>query len=192
VEHLASLRVMPCMNVWRPADGLETAMAWCWAVGHADGPVAMALSRQKVQPLAYPQGFEPRMVWKGGYVLKETAEAQATLIGTGSETALCLEAAKLLEAKGMKVRVVSMPCTRVFGAQDPAYKKKVLGEAPLAAVEAGVTCLWQSLVGPDGLVIGVDRFGASAPTEVIAEKFGFTPPQVAGKVEAWIKGCREC
>ncbi len=177
---------MPCMTVWRPADGLETAMAWCWSMLKAEGPVSMALTRQKVEPLVYPEGFEARQVWKGGYVLREAKDAKATLIGTGSETALCLEAAKLLEAKGLKVRVVSMPCVEVFMAQDDSYKSAVFGSAPLAAVEAGVTHLWKGMVGPEGLVIGIDRFGVSAPTAVLAEKFGFTPPQVAAKVEKWL------
>jgi transketolase len=189
VEHLASLRVMPCMTVWRPADGLETAMAWCWSMMKAEGPVAMALTRQKVENLPYASGFAPRQIWKGGYVLLDAQDAKATLIGTGSETALCVEAAKLLSAKGLKVRVVSMPSVEVFQAQDEAYRSRVLGNAPLASVEAGVTHLWRGLVGPQGLAIGVDRFGASAPTPVIAEKFGFTPAQVAEKVEVWIKGC---
>jgi transketolase len=187
VEHFAALRVIPGLHFWRPADGLESAMAWAWTLMKAQGPVALAFSRQKVAQLPFVPGFDRRNVWKGGYVLQEASSADLTFVSTGSEVGPTLAAAKLLADKGIQSRVVSMPCTSLFEAQGEAYRESVLGKKPLCVVEAGVSGLWKGLVGPSGLVLGVDRFGASAPADKLAEAYGFTPAQIASRVEAWIR-----
>src|SRR6185503_13170280 len=135
VEHLHSLRLIPGLTVWRPAEGLETAMAWAWTASEAKGPVTMITTRQVVLPL--PVVPDPLQVWKGGYVLEEDGSADVTLIGTGSELGLATEAKKLLEGQGLLVRVVSMPWVCVFMRQDAAYRAQVLGKAPRVVIEAG-------------------------------------------------------
>ncbi len=185
IEHLASLRIIPHMHVWRPCDGVETAVAWEAAIERADGPTSFALSRQGLPH----QERTPEMlenIRRGGYVLKDTAGApEAVIIATGSEVGLAMEAARALEEKGRRVRVVSMPCVEVFEAQDEAYKASVLPPEVTArvAVEAGVTNYWHKYVGPRGKVIGIDRFGESAPGNVLFQYFGFTPENVARAVE---------
>lgn len=189
IEHLWSLRVIPHVTVFRPADGLETAMAWAYSLMQAKEPTVYALTRQKLPALTRPAGFVPRDVWKGGYVLSDAPNGQprATLIGTGSEVSLALEAQKLLAAKGIQIRVVSMPSVDLFLKQPAAYQQQVLGPADrIAAVEAGKTDGWYRFTGSSGLVIGIDDFGASAPAEVLAERFGLTPAAVAARVEEWL------
>jgi transketolase len=127
-------------------------------------------------------------VWKGGYVIAEEAGAAATVVATGSEVSLALEAKKLLAEKGIAIRVVSMPSEDLFGEQPAAYQAQVLGSGKVCVIEAGAPGGWYKYAGRDGLVIGMEDFGASAPAGVLAEKFGFTPAQVAGKIEAWLKG----
>jgi transketolase len=188
VEHLNSLRLIPGLTLWRPAEGLETAMAWAWTASEARGPVAFAFTRQNVPTLPFAPGFDPKQIWKGGYVFEENAAADLSLVATGSEVALALEASKLLAAQGIKCRIVSMPSVCVFGRQDEAYRKQVLGSKPRVAIEAGSTGLWASIVGSESLVIGIDQFGMSAKLADIQEHFGFTPPQVAEKVRLWLAG----
>ena len=174
IEHLASLRAMPNMWVVRPADANEVVAAWELALNRREGPTALILTRQGVPTL------EPGDVSKGGYVAREGD--QVTLIATGSEVATALGAADLLDESGVSARVVSLPCWELFFAQPPSYRDEVLGSAPRVSVEAGSIFGWDRIVGPDGLSIGIDHFGASAPAGVLAEQFGFTPAQVADRV----------
>jgi transketolase len=187
VEHVECLRLIPNLHVFRPADGMETAMAWAYALDHEHGPTALCLTRQKVPALKLPQGFDPKLVWRGGYVALEAPAADCTLIATGSEVSAALAAAALLQQQGLKARVVSMPNRELFEAQDAAYRSQVLGAAPLASVEAGVTSGWRSLTGRKGLNIGIDTWGVSAPSPVLAEYFGLSPEKVAGRVAGWLK-----
>jgi transketolase len=174
IEHLASLRAMPNMWVVRPADANEVVAAWELALNRREGPTALILTRQGVPTL------EPGDVSKGGYVAREGD--QVTLIATGSEVATALGAADLLDESGVSARVVSLPCWELFFAQPPSYRDEVLGSAPRVSVEAGSIFGWDRIVGPDGLSIGIDHYGASAPAGVLAEQFGFTPAQVADRV----------
>lgn len=191
IEQVSSLRAIPHNTVFRPADGLETAMAWAYALMEAKGPVVLALTRQNVSPLARPEGFALRDVWKGGYVVAEApnGSAAATLIATGSEVGTALAAQKLLADRGVQIRVVSMPSVDLFVEQPVAYQEQVLGgkNGRVATLEAGKTDGWYRFAGRDGLVMGLDDFGASAPAGVLAEKFGFTPEQVANRIADWLK-----
>jgi transketolase len=187
VEHVECLRLIPNLHVFRPADGMETAMAWAYALDHEHGPTALCLTRQKVPSLKLPQGFDPQLVWRGGYVALEAAAAGCTLVATGSEVSAALAAAQLLLAQGIKARVVSMPNRELFEAQDAAYRGQVLGAAPLASVEAGVTSGWRALTGSQGLNIGIDTWGVSAPAPVLAEYFGLSPEKIASRVAGWLK-----
>ncbi|MFO7804028.1 MAG: transketolase [Desulfovermiculus sp.] len=184
VEHAASLRLMPNMHVWRPCDTVESAVAWIEAVKR-QGPSSLLFSRQSTQH----QGRSPEMVQsiaKGGYVLHEpSAAVQAIIIATGSEVELAVQAAKGLETQGHAVRVVSMPCQEVFEAQSPEYKESVLpsGVGARLAVEAGSSDLWYKYVGSRGRVLGIDRFGESAPGPDVYAYFDLT----ADRVEAEVK-----
>ncbi|HEX7966444.1 MAG TPA: transketolase [Gammaproteobacteria bacterium] len=186
VEHVASLRLMPKMEVWRPADDTETAVAWVRAVERRDGPTCLALSRQNLPH--FPRSAEQlAAIRRGGYTLVDCAGTpDAILIATGSEVALAANAAKKLAEKGIKARVVSMPCTSLFDGQDAAYRESVLPAKVTArvAVEAGVTALWHRYVGPQGRVMGLDRYGESAPAKDVFEYFGFTVDNVVKQVEA--------
>jgi transketolase len=185
VEHVASLRLMPKMEVWRPADDTETAVAWVHAVEHRDGPVSMALSRQNL-PHFVRSKEQLAAIRRGGYTLVDCAGTpDAILIATGSEVGLAGSAAKQLTEKGIKVRVVSMPCTEVFDAQDQGYRDGVLPPQVKArvAIEAGVTAGWWRYVGPHGRVVGLDRYGESAPAKDLFKYFGFTVDNVVKQVE---------
>jgi transketolase len=186
IEHAASLRLIPNMNVWRPCDPVETLAAWASAIERQDGPSALLLSRQS---LAFPKGSgrKPADIGRGGYVLSEATGGapRAVIIATGSEVALAMSAQKLLAGENIPVRVVSMPCTRIFDAQEAAYRERVLGKGiPRVAVEAGVTDYWRKYVGLDGAVIGIDVFGESAPAPDVFKFFGFTPERVASAVKS--------
>jgi transketolase len=186
VEHLAALRLIPHLHVWRPADAFETAIAWQAAVERSDGPTVLALSRQNLAPQAHLPSHAG-LAARGGYVLWEPAAApQAVAIATGSEVDLAVQAARLLAAEGRSVRVVSMPCLEVFQAQDPGYREQVLPAAlnRRVAVEAGVTSGWRSLAGPQGEVLGVDDFGASAPAAKVFAEFGLTVENLAARLRA--------
>ncbi|MEW5773594.1 MAG: transketolase [Thermodesulfobacteriota bacterium] len=185
VEHTASLRLIPNLSVWRPADAAETATAWTAAITRQDGPTALVLSRQTLPPQPRDADATEGMA-RGGYVLAHCAgEPQAILLATGSEVALAMDAAKLLADKGIRVRVVSLPCLDVFAAQPAAYRNAVLPPAVTArvAVEAGSTAGWWRFVGSGGRVVGLDRFGESAPSKALFAHFGFTPEAVAQAVE---------
>ncbi|WP_374244299.1 transketolase [Zoogloea sp.] len=189
VEQTATLRLIPNMDVWRPCDTAESAVAWACAIERASGPSALAFSRQNLpfQPRSAQQLADIR---RGGYVLSEAgnasqpAAAQAVIIATGSEVALALAAQKQLAIDGVAVRVVSMPSTNVFDRQDAAYRAAVLPKGlPRVAVEAGVTDGWRKYVGLDGEVIGLDRFGESAPAGELFKYFGITAEAVVAAVK---------
>ncbi|KQY90781.1 transketolase [Pelomonas sp. Root1444] len=185
VEHVASLRLIPGLDVWRPADTTETVVAWTMAVGNAQRPSLLALSRQN---LAYSPKTNVDEIAKGAYVLAEPAKgkARAVIIATGSEVQLAMAAKALLAEEGIKVRVVSMPSTNVFDRQDKDYKKSVLPKGlPRVAVEMGVSDFWWKY-GVDA-VVGIDTFGESAPAGVLFKHFGFTPENVAATVKAVLK-----
>ena len=189
VEHHWALRIIPGLNYFRPADALETAMSWAWALQQNKTPMALAVTRQTVPVIERPDGFDPRDVWRGGYAVNTCHDPEVVLVGTGSELHLCVGAAETLAAEGRRVRVVSMPCYDLFRQQDVAYQQALLPRtARVATVEAGSTGPWASVAGLDGLTIGVDRFGASAPAEVLAEKFGLTVPQVTERIRSWLNG----
>ncbi|MFN0314393.1 MAG: transketolase [Burkholderiales bacterium] len=188
VEHAASLRLIPNMDVWRPCDATETAAAWVAAVERRKGPSALLLSRQNLPHVAR-DGGQMEGIRKGAYVLADTPNPKAVLIATGSEVALALAAQKALAAQGVAVRVVSMPCTSVFDAQDAAYKAAVLpGGLPRVAIEAGVTDYWRKYVGLEGAVVGMDRFGESAPAGDLFKYFGFTTENVVAKTKGVLHG----
>jgi transketolase len=176
IEHLASLRAMPHIWVIRPADANEVVQAWEIALNRSDGPVALVLTRQGVPTLTRGD------VSKGGYVAREGSDV--TLIATGSEVATALRAAEVLQEDGIAARVVSLPCWELFADQDEGYRHSVLGAGPRVSIEAASTFGWESIVGSNGLSIGIDHFGASAPAGVIAEQLGFTPEAVAARVRS--------
>jgi transketolase len=190
IEHTASLRLIPGMAVWRPCDAVETAVAWAAALRRKDGPTCLVLSRQN---LAFQQRAAPQIanIARGGYVLAEGAEAnpRAVIIATGSEVQLAMEALGQLQREGIAVRVVAMPCTSVFDAQDAQYRASVLpAGVPRVAVEAGVTDYWRKYVGAvdakSGAVVGIDSFGESAPAGALFKYFGFTAEHVAAAVKS--------
>jgi len=191
VEHLAALRAIPNLRVFRPADANETAMAWALSLEHRNGPSAILLSRQGL-PI-YDETVIGKGSEKGGYVIeREEGDAGPTviLLASGSEVATAREAAALLKEQGVEVRVVSMPCWEVFEEQDADYRESVLPRSVTArvAVEAGCSFGWDRYVGADGTVVCLDRFGASAPIKDLAENFGFTAENVAAKASALLEG----
>jgi transketolase len=188
VEHLSSLRLIPHLHVWRPADAFETAVAWKAALETADGPSVLALSRQNLAPQAH-EAAHAESAARGGYVLwqpQAAAEPEAIVIATGSEVELAVKAAQELAQAGRFVRVVSMPCVEVFAAQSAEYREQVLPAAVTRrlAVEAGVTALWRGWVGSAGDVLGVDDFGASAPAPKLFEHLGITVAGVRARLTA--------
>ncbi|MFP9228907.1 transketolase [Pectobacterium cacticida] len=189
VEQLASLRMTPNMSNWRPADQVETAVAWKYAIERQDGPTSLILSRQN---LAQQTRTAEQLanVAKGGYVLKDSdGQPELILIATGSEVELAVGAYEKLTAAGRKVRVVSMPSTDVFDKQDEAYREAVLPKAVSArvAIEAGIADYWFKYVGLHGVIIGMTSFGESAPAELLFEEFGFTVDNVVEKAQALLK-----
>ena len=185
IEHAASLRLMPNMEVWRPCDGAETAVAWAAALRRKNGPTALLLTRQNVPFVKRNSASD---IERGGYVVSDPGQPRAVVIATGSEVHLAVGAQALLAAEGIAVRVVSMPSTSVFDRQSEDYRKSVLPPGlPRVAVEAGVTDYWRKYVGPEGAVVGVDRFGESAPAGDLFKFFGFTPENVAKAVRSVLK-----
>jgi transketolase len=172
VEHVASLRLIPHMDVWRPCDTVETAVAWASAIERRDGPSALALSRQN-SPFVKRSAAQVEAVRRGGYLLSDAPGARAAIIATGTEVSIALAAQKSLGEAGVPVRVVSMPCTSAFDRQEAAWREAVLPRTmPRVAIEAGVTDLWRKYVGLDGEVVGVDRFGESAPATAVYKFLG--------------------
>jgi len=184
IEHAAALRLIPNLDVWRPCDTVETVVAWKAALQRRNGPAALLLSRQNL-PFVQRNEEVTSRIQNGGYVLQDAPGARAVLIGTGSEVQIALAAQKLLD---FPVRVVSMPCTSVFDRQDAGYRGAVLPKGlPRVAVEAGVTDYWRKYVGLEGAVVGIDRFGESAPAPELFKHFGFTPENVANAVRSVVK-----
>ncbi|NQV85557.1 MAG: transketolase [Woeseiaceae bacterium] len=180
VEHTASLRLIPNMSVWRPCDTVETAVAWRYAIERRDGPTSLILTRQNL-PHQRRSSTQISDIARGAYVLKDSVGTPNIIfVATGSEVALAVSAAERLAADGVKARVVSMPCTDAFEAQDAAYREAVLPAAVTARVviEAGVTAGWWRYAGAAGKIIGLDRFGESAPAEELFEHFGFSTDNV--------------
>lgn len=188
IEHLWSLRAIPELVVLRPADGLEAAAAWTFAASLTDRPAAIVVSRQKVPEIPRDDSFDPAIILKGGYVVNENDDAALSIIATGSEVPLALGAAQELAREGIHARVVSMPSVELFEQQDETYRQGVLPERlPVVTLEAGATTGWYRYAGKDGLALGLDRFGASAPFTVLEEQFGFTTPQVTQRIRTWWK-----
>ncbi|AGF48846.1 transketolase [Candidatus Kinetoplastidibacterium galati] len=191
IEHAASLRLIPNLSVWRPCDTLETVVAWLYAVSRNSsigmkvsdgGPTALLLSRQNL-PFVQRDKETVEAINKGGYILKESSNPVAVIIATGSEVSIALDAQSKLSEEGIMVRVVSMPSTDVFDKQDISWKSKVLpNNLPRIAIEAGVTSGWYKYVGIDGIVLGIDRYGESAPAGCLFKFFGLTVDVVASAV----------
>jgi transketolase len=175
---------MPNLDVWRPADTIETTVAWASALRRQDGPAALALSRQVLPVATTPAHAEA--IARGGYVLSEAAGGtpRAVLIGTGSELQLALKAQELLAAAGVPVRVVSMPCSNVFDRQDGAYQDSVLPRGlPAVAVEAAQPDFWRKYVGREGGVVGIASYGESAPAGALYKHFGITAEAVVAATQ---------
>lgn len=183
IEHLWSLRLIPNLHVFRPADALEAAAAWTYALERRHGPTVIAVSRQKVPMLTRPDAFDPEQVMKGAYVLSDATDPTLTLVATGSEVHVAVEAKREIESRGQRVRVVSMPCVEAFERLAPSEREEILGRnVRCASVEAGRAFPWRSIVGRDGITVGIERFGASAPYETLAEKLGLTARHVAAQI----------
>jgi transketolase len=190
IEQLWSMRLQPHVAVCRPADALETAAAWAIALDRKKGPTSFALSRQKLPNIKRDASFDPKSALKGMYVAQEATggKPDMILIASGSELQLAVGAREKLEAQGHKVRVVSALCLEVFQAQDQGYRDAVLPKgARRVSIEAGRTDPWRAWVGSDGLAIGIDHFGASAPDKVLGKQFGFTVDAVLEKIQGWLK-----
>jgi len=182
VEHVAALRAIPNLRVVRPATPAEVAGAWELAMNRTEGPTALILTRQG---LPVPADESRAEVARGAYIIRDGDGA--VVVATGSEVHTALAAADLLAAEGVSLRVVSMPCVGAFLEQGASYRTEILGEGlPVASVEAGVTFGWSVITGAAGLNIGIDRFGASAPADVLAEQYGLTPDAVAGQIRQWL------
>ena len=182
VEHIPSLRIIPGLDVWRPADGLETAVAWANAIERKDGPSALCLSRQNLPRLTCDASTVVGMtesIRRGGYVLSDMEGAQAVIVSTGSELELAIQAQAALASEGIATRVVSMPCNNLFDRQSDAYQESVLPLAlPTVAIEAAHPDFWRKYVGRTGVVVGIASFGESAPAKDLYAHFGITAQRV--------------
>lgn len=189
VEQVASLRLIPGMTVIRPADGPEVAAAWAWALRHQDGPTALILTRQSVPAIERQQAFSCEAFGQGAYAISSTPgrEPELVLIGTGSELQLAVAAGKALEERGYAVRVVSMPSQELFLKQDKTFQETLIPKgARKVVIEAGVRFGWDRIAGNDALFITQDEYGYSAPAAVLAEKLGWTGPQVTERILNWL------
>jgi transketolase len=179
VEHFGALRAIPNLMVVRPADAIETAESWAVAIASKKTPSVLCLTRQGLPALPSRAELETNLVTKGPYTVHEpVSPREVTILTTGSEVQLALDAAKNLEAEGIATAAVSMPCWELFRQQPEDYRHSVLGSAPRIAVEAGVRLGWDEWIGPDGAFIGMTGFGASALAPAIYEQFGITPEAV--------------
>jgi transketolase len=185
IEQIWSLRLIPNLHLYRPADAMECAAAWTHALKRGQAPTAIVLSRQKVPAIERPQGFDAQLLLDGAYVLLDVEGPELVLIATGSEVHVAVEASRILAKGGRRIRVVSAPCLEAFAELPKARQDQILPPGVRrASIEAGRSTPWRSLVGPDGITVGIDRFGASAPWEVIAEKLGLTAQKVADRLAA--------
>ncbi|MGZ8326347.1 MAG: transketolase [Allosphingosinicella sp.] len=184
VEHLTSLRLIPNLHVYRPADAVETAECWALALERRDGPSVLALTRQNLPQLRAER--TENLSARGAYRLRPAAaERRAVLIATGSEVEVAVAVAEALEERGIGADVVSMPCWELFDAQDEAFRRDLLpGDVLKVSIEAGTTLGWERYVGPRGLAVGLDRFGASAPAEDLFKRFGFTADAIVPRILA--------
>ena len=191
VEHAAALRAIPGMDVWRPCDTVESAMAWIAGIERNDGPSSLLFTRQNV-PFQNRDPHTIAAIRRGGYVLADAQDPKAVIAATGSEVQLAMGAKQKLAEEGVPVRVVSMPCTSVFDRQPPMYRDVVLiPTLPKIAVEAGVSDFWRKYVGLEGVVVGIDRYGESAPGAKLFEHFGFTIDNVVKAVKSVLKEGRD-
>ena len=190
IEHVPSLRLIPHLDVWRPCDALETAVAWQCAIERSDGPSALCLSRQNL-PKLVADASRADEIRRGGYVLSDLEGAEAVIVATGSEVALALAAQAELALEGIATRVVSMPCTSRFDREPRAWQDAVLPPAlPAVAAEAAHPDFWRKYVGREGAVVGIARFGESAPAPELYAHFGITPQRIAEEVRSRVHARR--
>ena len=186
IEHLQSLRLIPNLNVWRPADRIETLIAWKSSIENSTGPSCLVLSRQAVPQLSQLEERN-KNIEKGGYILRNTDNPAACIIATGSEVALAIKIAETLGKSKIPIQVVSMPCSQLFDRQDKSYKTKVLPEGvKRIAIEAGSTDLWYKYTGEDGLVLGMNQFGASAPADQLFKEFNLDFESCLAKINHYL------
>ncbi|MCK5816793.1 MAG: transketolase, partial [Candidatus Marinimicrobia bacterium] len=189
IEQIMSLRLIPGLQVIRPADEKETAEAWLLALEYQDGPTALILTRQNLPELHENDHCAITDFDKGAYVIKDSKmKSEAVICASGSELALCTEAAEKLTAEGHAIRVVSVPSYETFLKQEQSYRDSVIppGSTSVITVEAGCTFGWGNVSSNPVLHLGIDHYGSSAPYEILAEKFGFTAEAVYNKVKAWL------
>jgi len=186
VEQLATLRAIPNLEVWRPADGTETAASWAAALSRQDGPTTLVFTRQKLPVLQRSAPFDVRQALRGAYALNDVADPDLVILATGSEVSTSQQALQFLD-KSLKVRVVSMPCVERFLKWSADEQRRLIprGRAKLAAVEAALGLDWYRIIA-DGLVVGIDRFGASAPDKALAEAYDLTPQKIAARISKWL------
>ena len=187
VEHAMALRLIPNLHVYRPADGIETALAWGHALERTDGPTAMLLTRQKLPTIRREVSGELGDIRRGGYLVAGDDRPDAVIAATGSELQLAVAAREALAAQGKNINVVSIPCLERYYEQEPEYRRRLFpAGVPTCTIEAGSTRPWRALAGPDGLTLGLDTFGASAPASVLADEFGFTTERTIERVGEWL------
>jgi transketolase len=187
VEHLGAMRLIEGLHVFRPADGFETALAWGMALERSDGPTAIVLTRQKVPPIVRTAVGDPADPRRGAYLVAGGENPDAVVAATGSEVHLAMAAREALASEGKNLNVVSIPCLEIFERQDETYRSLLFPKGTrVATIEAGRTPPWRALAGAGGLTIGIDRFGASAPHTVLAEKLGLTPQAVTARIREWL------
>ncbi len=187
IEHALALRLIPNLHVFRPADGVETALAWGQALERTEGPSALLLSRQKLPAVRRQVEGELGNLRRGGYLVAGDDRPDAVIAASGSELHLALAARDALAGRDKKINVVSIPCLEKYYEQGPEYRRKLFpAGVPTCTIEAGRTRPWRALAGPDGLTIGIDTFGASAPAAELAERFGLTPTSVTARVGEWL------
>lgn len=185
IEHLPSLRAIPNLHVIRPADATETASAWIAALNHKDGPTALILTRQDLPVINRSVYPSQNLLAHGAYILKDSAKSpEIILMATGSEIPIALEATMQLQGKGIQARLISVPCFELFRSNPDKYKHNLLPPAckKRVAIEAAATSDWYEFVGLDGLIIGLDRYGTSAPAKTLAEHFGFTAKNISNEI----------
>jgi transketolase len=189
IEHFMVLRDIPNMVFVRPADANETAEAWKFAINYKKGPVALALTRQKLPVIDAKKYAGAEGLQKGAYILAESGKPDAIIIATGSEVSVAMAAYEQLVAGGKKLRLVSMPCWEVFDKQDEKYRESVLPSSvsKRVSIEAGITKGWSRYVGDKGISIGIDNFGASAPGPIVMKEYGITSDAVVAAVEKLLK-----
>jgi transketolase len=188
IEHLSVLRAIPNMTVIRPADGIETAMAWAYALRNEKSPVALILTRQKIDAVEKDKDFNVKDVLKGAYIVQKEKNGKLDLViaASGSELPVAAAAKKILENK-LSIRIVSIPSKELFEKQDETYKNNVIPkDIPVVVIEAALMSGWGDLFRQKLLTIGMTHYGASGPYQALAEKFGFTGASVAEKIKAWL------